>query len=196
MPVLRFKAEDVRRVVEHSIAAPKQSEQVVEYVPHTTKPIAAPAVLLVHDQGVYLVSSGKPRDIVGADATDRKDAAKDEGRSFCAYAIGCHPGKDADWYETARGLVSGDDFVETLPWARKLKALIDGGARIITLRMTRDSIEIVHTVRLAGHEESFEVATPLRTSLPLLIMPQSLVRSLSARAKPLASSRACWLSSW
>ena len=30
-----------------------------------------------------------------------------------------------------------------LPWARKLKALIDGGARIITLRMTRDSIEIV-----------------------------------------------------
>jgi hypothetical protein len=54
-------------------------------------------------------------------------AAKDEGRSFCAYAIGCHPQKD-----------------ETLPWARKLKALIDGGARIITLRMTRDSIEIVH----------------------------------------------------
>ena len=79
MPVLRFKAEDVRRVVEHSIAAPKQSEQVVEYVPHTTKPIAAPAVLLVHRQGVYLVSNGKPRDIVGADATDRKDAAKDEG---------------------------------------------------------------------------------------------------------------------
>ena len=140
MPVLRFKAEDVRRVVEHSIAAPKQSEQVVEYVPHTSKPIAAPAVLLVHNQGVYLVSNGKPRDIVGADATDRKD----EGRSFCAYAIGCHPEKDADWYETARGLVGGDDFVETLPWARKLKALIDGGARIITLRMTRDSIEIVH----------------------------------------------------
>jgi hypothetical protein len=102
MPVLRFKAEDVRRVVEHSIAAPKQSEQVVEYVPHTTKPIAAPAVLLVHDQGVYLVSNGKPRDIVGADATDRKDEAKDEGRSFCAYAIGCHPEKDADWYETPR----------------------------------------------------------------------------------------------
>jgi hypothetical protein len=38
MPVLRFKAEEVRRVVEHSIAASKQSE---EYVPHTTNPIAA-----------------------------------------------------------------------------------------------------------------------------------------------------------
>jgi hypothetical protein len=114
---------------------PKQSEQVVEYVPHTTKPNAAPAVLLVHDQGVYLTSNSKPRDIVGADAADR---------SFCAYAIGCHPEKDADWYETARGLVGGDDFVETLPWARKLKTLIDDGARIITLRMTRDSIEIVH----------------------------------------------------
>src|SRR6516164_8327694 len=139
MPVLRFKAEDVRRVVEHSIAAPRQSD-----VAYTTKPVEAPAVLLVHAQGVYLMSNGKPRDIVGADSTDRKDAAKDDGRSFRAYAIGCHPEKDADWYEAARGLVGGDDFVETLPWARKLKALIDGGARIITLRMTRDSIEIVH----------------------------------------------------
>ena len=80
MPVLRFKAEDVRRVVEHSIAAPRQSD-----VAYTTKPVEAPAVLLVHEQGVYLMSNGKPRDIVGADATDRKDAAKDEGRSFCAY---------------------------------------------------------------------------------------------------------------
>ena len=74
------------------------------------------------------------------------------------YAIGCHPEKDADWYETARGLVGGDDFVETLPWARKLKALIDGGARIITLRMTRDTASrSFMTVRLIGHEESFEV---------------------------------------
>src|SRR6516225_8305183 len=99
MPVLRFRAEDVRRVVKHSIAALRQSD-----VAYTTKPVEAPAVLLVHEQGVYLMSNGDPRDIVGADAADR---------SFCAYAIGCHPEK-----------------------ARKLKALIDGGARIITLRMT------------------------------------------------------------
>ena len=90
------------------------------------------------------MSNGKPRDIVGADATDRKDATKDEGRAFCAYAIGCHPEKDGDWYDTANDLLGGDDFVETLPWAHELKALVDGGARIITLRMTRDSIEIVH----------------------------------------------------
>ena len=88
MPVLRFKAEDVRRVVEHSIAAPRQSD-----VAYTTKPVEAPAVLLVHDQGVYRMSNGQPRDSLGADADDR---------SFCAYAIGCHPEKDADWYETAR----------------------------------------------------------------------------------------------
>ena len=75
MPVLRFKAEDVRRVVEHSIAAPRQSD-----VAYTTKPVEAPAVLLVHEQGVYLMSNGQPRDIVGGDAADR---------SFCAYAIGC-----------------------------------------------------------------------------------------------------------
>ena len=66
MPVLRFKAEDVRRVVEHSIAAPRQSD-----VAYTTKPVEAPAVLLVREQGVYLMSNGQPRDIVGADAADR-----------------------------------------------------------------------------------------------------------------------------
>jgi hypothetical protein len=34
--------------------------------------------------------------------------------------------------------------------ARKLKALIDGGARIITLRMTRDSIEISRHIHHLG----------------------------------------------
>ena len=45
-----------------------------------SQPVEAPAVLLVHEQGVYLMSNGQPRDIVGGDAADR---------SFCAYAIGC-----------------------------------------------------------------------------------------------------------
>ena len=57
MPLLRFKAEDVRRVVEHSINAPEQGEQTVSYEPHTTKPVAAPSVALVRDSGVYLMST-------------------------------------------------------------------------------------------------------------------------------------------
>jgi Protein of unknown function (DUF3085) len=146
MTLLTFMAADVRRVVEHSINAPRQSEQLVDYDRETHKPITAPveapAVLLVHDQGVYLMSNGEPRDIVDADATGRKDEASNEGRSFCVYAAGCDPDADEDWYDTARALVGGDDFGETLPWARELKALIDAGAKTITLRMTENSIEI------------------------------------------------------
>ena len=112
MPVLRFKAEDVRRVVEHSIAAPRQSD-----VAYTTKPVEAPAVLLVHEQGVYLMSNGQPRDIVGADATGRKDAAKDEG-----------------WPLVLR-------LRHRLPSGERRRLVRD---RARSLRMTRDSVEIVH----------------------------------------------------
>ena len=71
MPLLRFKAEDVRRVVEHSINAPEQGEQVVSYEPHTTKPVVAPSVALVRDSGVYLMSNGKPRDKINDSASFR-----------------------------------------------------------------------------------------------------------------------------
>jgi Protein of unknown function (DUF3085) len=150
MGLLTFKADDVRRVVEHSINAPAQSERLVDYDDAgkaITTPVDTPHVLLVHDQGVYLMSNGRPRDIVDADATDRKDESINEGRSFVAYATGCDPEIDEDWYDTARALVGGDDFGEWLPWALDLKALIDAGAKTITLRFTSDSVEIYRSVK-------------------------------------------------
>jgi hypothetical protein len=134
MPTLTFDAADVRRVVEHSINAPTQGEQLVDYDDNfkaITKPVEAPAVLLVHDQGVYLMSNGQPRDIVKGES------------SFVAYAKGCHPDRDPDWYDTAHALVGGDDFGETLPWARELKQLIDSGAKTVSLKFTQSTIEIV-----------------------------------------------------
>ncbi|WP_249151222.1 DUF3085 domain-containing protein [Bradyrhizobium liaoningense] len=136
MSRLIFNAADVRRVVEHSITAPTQSEMLVDYEdkpPYRaiTKPVPAPSVLLVHDQGVYLMSNGQPRDIVKGQT------------SFCAYAQGCHPDRDADWYETARALVGGDDFGECLPWANELKALLDRSAKTIALDFRADAIAIV-----------------------------------------------------
>ncbi len=132
MGMLSFKAADLRRVVEHSIGN-RQSEQLVDYDPSgkaITKPVEAPAVLLVHDQGVYLMSNGNPRDIVGGVS------------SHVAYAKGCNPKTDSDWYDTAHALVGGDDFGETLPWAREIKALIDGGADTIFIRFD-DTIELL-----------------------------------------------------
>ena len=103
MPVLRFKAEDVRRVVEHSIAA-----------------LSCRAASRATSSAL-MPPTARTRPRTRAARSAPTPSAATRGRT----QTGTRP----------RGLVGGDDFVETLPWARKLKALIDGGARIITLRM-------------------------------------------------------------
>ena len=59
---------------------------------------------LVHDQGVYLMSPGIPH----LEREDSHEAHK------VVYAEGCSP-KDDDFWEEARSLVGGDDFVEHIP---------------------------------------------------------------------------------
>ena len=139
MGKLIFDAKDVKRVVEHSIAANKQGRMIVGIDGPNVKygVPSEPSVLLVHDDGVYLMSNGEPRDIVsGGDG-------KGGGKSFCAYARGCHPEKDAQWWDNSRDLVGGDDFGETLPWAEEIKQLIDRGAKKITIDVRGSEIELL-----------------------------------------------------
>ncbi len=133
MSKLVFKSADLLRVVEHSLAAPKQGEQLVDYRDGKaiTAPVEAPAVLLVHDDGVYLMSNGEPRDIVNGTS------------SYVAHAEGCNPKADSDWYETSRQLVGGDDFGEHLPWAADIKALIDAGRQQIIIDVTGGRLELL-----------------------------------------------------
>lgn len=143
MPNLIFKAADLLRVVDHSLAAPKQGAQLIDYRDGKaiTAPPAAPAILLVHDQGVYIMSNGQPGDPL---------EGKPKGRHFSryvAYAQGCDPRTDAGWYDTARALVGGDDFGECLPWAADIKALIDAGEQQIIVKMTPDSLELLTPLR-------------------------------------------------
>lgn len=129
---LVFEAEDVRRVAEHSIGAGRQAEKrVYGAAPEGTEvAVSEPAVILVHDRGVYLMSNGEPRDLVEGE------------RSFVAYARGCHPLRDANYRAASRALVGGHDFSRVLPWARDLKALIDAGARTVVLNLHDGKIEI------------------------------------------------------
>lgn len=133
MSKLVFKSADLLRIVEHSLAAPKQGEQLVDYRDGKaiTAPVEAPAVLLVHDDGVYLMSNGEPRDIVSGTS------------SYVAHAEGCNPKADAGWYETSRALVGGDDFGEHLPWAADIKALIDAGHKQIIIDVTGGRLELL-----------------------------------------------------
>lgn len=113
MSRLTFDAADVRRVAAHALRTGTQN------------------VLLVHDQGVYLMSGGEPRDIV-------------EGTtSFCAFAKGCDPRSDDEWYDTARSLVGGDDFGEELPFATAMLHEADKGAKTVTLVFKAESIAML-----------------------------------------------------
>jgi hypothetical protein len=67
-----------------------------------------PALQFVKDQGIYLMSNGSPQ--FDADDPNR-----------VIYAEGFDPSKNefGEWWEGAREIVGGDDFVEPLPLDRE-----------------------------------------------------------------------------
>jgi Protein of unknown function (DUF3085) len=142
MAKLIFKAEDVRRIVEHTIAS-KQSEMAKwetaneknGWTPERVIP-TEPQVILVHDDGVYLMSNGTPRDLIDPNSTEKY------ARSFVAYAEGCNPTTDDDFYDNARDLVGGDDFSEYFPWAKPIKEMLDNGATKIVVDLKNDSASV------------------------------------------------------
>lgn len=133
MSRLVFEVADVRRVVEHTLKAKDHRPHVINYT-DDSEPITEPgkpAVLLVHDDGVYLMSNGLPH--------DPRENSKKFPRSFVAYARGCNP-KDPDVWEHSRALVGGDDFAETLPWAEEMKRMIDSGATAIVVEFSEKEL--------------------------------------------------------
>lgn len=109
MSRLVFKGEAVRRCVEH---ARRSADWSMGYSDEERK--REPGLLLVHDDGVYLMSNGVPHDTIRRPMRKGKPAT--DG-AFVAYAEGTDPTElDFDeWWETSRELVGGDDFVECLP---------------------------------------------------------------------------------
>jgi hypothetical protein len=133
MSKLIFKANDVRRVIEHTLAAPEQRP-----ISYSTDPVKEVAVVLVHDDGVYLMSNGKPGDLL--------DPSKGEvigSTHFVAYAQGCDPNKNKDWIDISRALVGGDDFAQTLEgWPTEIKRMLDAGATHIVIDLSVDALEL------------------------------------------------------
>lgn len=121
---LTFKTNDVLRCVNHALESEKWGMGNETDIP------PQPALYLVHDTGVYLMSNGNPGDWI------------DENEScYVAYADGCHPKIDEYYYETSRVLVGGDDFVEIIPIN---KDWIEGMSKYdeIHVEITPDNIEV------------------------------------------------------
>lgn len=123
MGKLYFNVTEVKPLLEHSSAAPSQrasfahmfdkrfwkdgaqpSNGYVRAEDVDTSKIE-PSVILVKDDGAYLMSNGSPGLLAEAQS----------GRHQVTYAKHCNPKTDPDCWETARRLVGGDDFAEPLP---------------------------------------------------------------------------------
>ena len=140
MPTCVFKTDEVRRCVEHALNSTSWGMGWSDAPP-------GPAVFFVHDQGVYLMSNGEPRDLT---INPRTPTA--QPTSYCAYAAQCNPSTDEDWWDNSNDLVGGDDFAETLPitseWLancgryEELHITVNGGELEITFDRPRRIVRV------------------------------------------------------
>lgn len=97
MTRLTFDKVAVRLLVEHAIAAPKHGMGYGHEGP------TAPCLILVKDDGIYLMSNGEPC-LPGQDSVNH-----------AVYAKGYNPKTDGDVWDKCRDAVGGDDFAEYMP---------------------------------------------------------------------------------
>lgn len=120
MNTLIFKVDDtLKSIIEHSRSHPEGQTSCGEVI--------KPSLLLVKDQGAYLMAPTNPRQLVG-----------DGERCVVAYAEGCNPNVDKDFYENARALCGGDDFAEPIA----LEGLSTSAAIEIRIKLTDEDMTI------------------------------------------------------
>jgi hypothetical protein len=148
MPTLVFDYTDLRPLIEHSQRAPEQratyrhlcnpdywipgaepNERGIVENGQIDKGKLEPSLILVKDRGAYLMSGGLPGLKTANRATNQ-----------VAYAHGCHPDTDPDYYDTAAALCGDDDFAVDFP----LGAFVDptGRTRAVHIELTDDVVTV------------------------------------------------------
>ena len=127
MATLKFSQSDVQRIVSHAAAAP--SHDMGWNASTNDNDAGTPAMILVKDEGIYLMSNGTPNAMSG------------ENSRFVAYAKGYDPHKGDVW-DKARAAVGGDDFGEWLVLDKRTIDAVMGGADLI-IRGTASRITVV-----------------------------------------------------
>jgi len=90
-----------------------------------------PCLQLVGDQGVYLITNAK-----------FEDKSSPASRGTVAYAKGCDPNKDDEFYENKVALFGGDDGSVTIPYQWYLMAK-EKGKRVFKVNLTETSVSFV-----------------------------------------------------
>lgn len=118
MPKIYFRADEVKSLYDHSFAAK-------DHIP--TPDGDKPGLILIFNEGLYLVSNGLPRQLADPKA-DPKDA---KAKSKYAYAYKCSP-TNPDYYDSAMSLVGRDHVAKLLPLDMFAK-IIEGNYNVLAL---------------------------------------------------------------
>jgi hypothetical protein len=123
--ILKFPFAAVWRMVDHARNSPKSLPNYAEKRPR-------PALWLVGDGGIYLMSNGSPA--MGTDGKILRDTKRAQ-RRFVVHAEGCNPDVNEfdNWWPVHNKIADGDDFSFTIA----LKALDE------TLPLCREHLVIV-----------------------------------------------------
>lgn len=134
---LRFKGSGVQAIVRHMIQAADWDLSWVETVdenlnklPPEKLPKPRPQLVFVHDDGLYILSNGKPSQMAGPK------------KRFVVYAVGYDP-RDPGVWEKARAAVGGDDFAEYLDLLpQQVAAILAPSFLELTIKVSDKQLEI------------------------------------------------------
>ena len=124
MALLKFNAAAVKPLIEHAMAAKSHR---TEYC--GVQMCKGAALMLVGDQGVYLMSNGLPGLPAG---------------KHVVYAEGHNPEQDPDWYEAKRDSFGGDDGVEFIECLAAIRLFIEQGYPHVLVEITEDKVEVIN----------------------------------------------------
>lgn len=157
MTKLTFRKDDVMRVVQHMMAAPEHARG------YGHKGEARPQIILVKDDGIYLMSNGRPWD-------ELPDSAPQ--RCFAAYAVG-YDLNTPDLWEKTYHAVGGDDFAEYLDLSDSFIKAIQAGDFThleITVSRSRISIALAGSKATLRHFSEADMVKKLATRMKTRIL--------------------------
>lgn len=126
---LTFPIDDrFKSIVEHA-------RQAKEHRPTYGQENPQPALWLVKDQGVYLMSNGAPM---------QQNPNVENKKAIVCYAKECDPTAKEfdDWYDASRRIMGGDDGCDALELETFEKAIAQG-VKAIKIKVTEKSLSIV-----------------------------------------------------
>jgi hypothetical protein len=133
--VLFFDKLQVLHLINHAEASP-------EHRPTYFETTAGPALWLVGDKGIYLMSNGAPAMLANGEL-DASGGQKSQ-RLFVCYAEGCHREDDPVeyWWPIHNAVSDGDDFSITVDQLAEVRDVIERSYEHIVLVTDGDACKV------------------------------------------------------